>query len=378
MMASPHPAARQWADVPALLHHDTRYYREPEPLSARIVGILFTLATAGITSAIFSRRVAAVRSWKRLPYIRWLVLLQCMGSFAYTIFQSIIQYAFNPDNDPVVCDASALVCIMLYAIMKGLLYLFLADRLHVVRSTLKSRKQSKLFLFHTIGICIKITILGAIFIYMRLHYIKGDVCIIGAQKVLMICVVSFDAAVNIYLTGFFLFFLSKSFKLHPFRSSVMASRGIHSLSSIERPQPLAKKINKLTNRTAIGLVVTLGATMINLATMTIMDGEVLWLCFLTCKADNLLCVVILNYMLMGGDDRDTRASATTERFDQPSSAQASNKVASSNGTGNIVRTDRSLADIDDVISSAPADLVGVPRTLKLQPPAQTYAKTDSC
>jgi len=83
-------------------------------------------------------------------------------------------------------------------------------------------------------------------------------------------------------------------------------------------------------------------------------------------------------MLMGGDDRDTRASATTERFDQPSSAQASNKVASSNGTGNIVRTDRSLADIDDVISSAPADLVGLPRTLKLQPPAQTYAKTDSC
>jgi len=92
------------------------------------------------------------------------VLLQCMGSFAYTIFQSIIQYAFNPDNDPVVCDASALVCIMLYAIMKGvcpttqaagnklqdlytetlqLLYLFLADRL-VRCSSATSRVRSEL------------------------------------------------------------------------------------------------------------------------------------------------------------------------------------------------------------------------------------------
>ncbi|KAH7027210.1 uncharacterized protein B0I36DRAFT_326668 [Microdochium trichocladiopsis] len=370
-MASPLGGARlAWATDSVMLHHDPRSYREPEPLSARIIGILFTLFTAGACATLFSQRVAAVKSWSRLPYIRWLVILQYAGAFVYTIFSSVVQYGFHPDDDPAVCNASAAVCVMLYAIMKGLLYLFLADRLHVVRSTVKGRKQSRLFLFHTIGIAFCIVVLAAVFIYLRLHYIENGVCIIGVQRVMMVIGVIFDALINIYLTGFFLFYLSKSFNLQPFKSS----RGVESLGSGERPNPLAAEINKLTKRTTIGLGITLIATITNLATITIMDGEVLWLCFLTCKADILLCVLVLHYMASSGRQARQQFS-TTERTARPPSAQtdrpASPKANSIRPGGNQRLPDLGGLEMDPApvhLIEVDAIINGVTRSMRLQKP----------
>ncbi|KAJ1327365.1 hypothetical protein MN608_06692 [Microdochium nivale] len=313
--SSPHaPVGSPWVESSSatlLLHHEPRSYRSPEPLSARIIGILFTLFTAGACAALFSHRICAVKSWSRLPYIRWLVLLQYAGAFIYTIFSAVVQYGLNPDGNASVCDASALVCITLYAIMKQLLYLFLADRLHVVRSSIKSRKKSKLFLVHTIGIGICIVVLAIIFIFLRLHYLEGDVCVIGVQRVMMIIGVTFDALINVYLTSFFLYYLIKSFNILPFRT--WRSAGIQSLGSNERARPLRVTINKLTSRTTIGLGITLVATITNLTTMTLMNGEVIWLCFLTCKADILLCVLVLHYMStgVGGRDRQRHHDSST-------------------------------------------------------------------
>ncbi|KAJ1324051.1 hypothetical protein MN608_10110 [Microdochium nivale] len=90
---------------------------------------------------------------------------------------------------------------------------------------------------------------------------------------MMIIVISFDTLINVYLTSFFLYYLSKSFNLRPFKS--WGSSGIQSLGSNERAQPLRAEISKLTLRTTIGLGITLIATITNLKTMTIMNGEVL-------------------------------------------------------------------------------------------------------
>jgi len=350
-----------------MLHHELRSYREPEPLSARLIGILFTLFTAGACAALFSHRVAAVRSWSRLPYIRWLVILQYAGAFLYTVFSSIIQYGFNADDDMEVCNASAAVCIMLYAIMKGLLYLFLADRLHVVRSSHKSRKQSKLFLVHTIGIGICIVVLAIIFILLRMHYIQDGVCIIGVQRVMMIIGVTFDALINTYLTGFFLYYLSKAFNIQPFRGA----RGIESLSSNGRAKPLEAEIKMLTKRTTIGLCITLIATISNLVTMTIMNGEVIWLCFLTCKADILLCVFVLHYMSTSGRRRARQENfSSTERSARPGSAQVNGNINVASikatslkesplgpGPSRDLQRMPTIGDLD--MESIPAHLVGI-------------------
>lgn len=190
------------------------------------------------------------------------VILQYAGAFAYTMISAILQYAYDPNDNENVCNAGAIICIVVYAIVKALFYLFLADRLHVVRSTAKRRWNSKLFILHTVGITFGILGILIAFMFLRLHTIQDGQCVIGVERYMMLVGVCFDGLMNIYLTGFFLYYLSRSFSFKPekgFRTPVRG--GNHSVSTPSTPRQLGSEIRQLAIRTLIGLGISLAATL---------------------------------------------------------------------------------------------------------------------
>lgn len=126
---------------------------------------------------------------------------------------------------------------------------------------------------------------------------------IGVSRFIMLAGVCVDLLLNIYLTAFFLYYLSKSFSIRP-------TRGIRTpvdiIASDDTEPKIGAEIRALAWRTVLGLVISLAATIANLAASITMNGEVLWLCFLTCKADILVGVVVLYWVTAGGRARDKK------------------------------------------------------------------------
>lgn len=271
--------------------------REPEPRAARIVGIFFTVITAGICTSLFTHRVSSIRSWRRLSYIRWLVIAQYVGVFLYILIAAVLQYAYDPNVQAEACSGAAIICVVVYGLIKMLFYLFLADRLHVVRASTKSRTRSRLFLFHTAGIAVGIAGMIVVFSVLRINDNQNGQCVIGVSRYIMLTGVCIDFVLNVYLTAFFLYYLSKSFSLRP-------SRGIRSPDNLvatnSHVSKLGTEIRSLAKRTVIGLAISLAATISNLIATIVMNGEVYWLCFLTCKADILIGVIVLYWITSGG------------------------------------------------------------------------------
>ncbi|KAI8307363.1 hypothetical protein K4K59_010956 [Colletotrichum sp. SAR11_240] len=101
------------------------------------------------------------------------------------------------------CSAATLFCLGAYVSTK-FIYLFMVDRAHIIRQTSKPRMKSKLYIFNSfgmLGVFVLIVILN--FIFRITNYIDG-ICIIGLGQNVILALISFDAAVNVYLTIMFL------------------------------------------------------------------------------------------------------------------------------------------------------------------------------
>ncbi|KAJ1332070.1 hypothetical protein MN608_05537 [Microdochium nivale] len=92
--------------------------RQPEPQSARVVGIFFTIITAGICTSLLTHRVSKTRSWRRLSYIRWLVISQYGGAFIYTLIAAVLQYGYDPNINNRSCSGAAIICVVVYGLIK--------------------------------------------------------------------------------------------------------------------------------------------------------------------------------------------------------------------------------------------------------------------
>jgi len=195
-----------------------------------------------------------------------------------------------------------------------------------------------------------IGIVIVIYQLLRIFRIDDGVCIIGVQRIMMFVSFGIDVSLNLYLSAFFLFYLSRSFDLRPSR---LGPRSVESLSSaIDVPRPLVGEINKLTRRSTIGLGITLSVTTANLITLTIMDGESLWLCFLTCKADLLVNVLVLHYMSSSGRLGPRNPHSATDRSFQSGESGSRQDVSSTSRPRDVENGDGlGLTDVSGFLGS---------------------------
>ncbi|KAK1566307.1 uncharacterized protein LY79DRAFT_680877 [Colletotrichum navitas] len=165
----------------------------PEPRAGKVVSIIVAMMSACLVASLFVVRWLSVRDWRILPWTMWLVLLIYFFSFVFVFGTSIIQFGYGADLNFHTCSAATFFCLGGYVTTK-----------HIIRQTRKSRLKSKLYLinsFGMLGVFVLIVIMNFIF---RITHFEDGICIIGMQTPVILPLISFDAAVNVYLTILFL------------------------------------------------------------------------------------------------------------------------------------------------------------------------------
>ncbi|EFQ30368.1 uncharacterized protein GLRG_05512 [Colletotrichum graminicola M1.001] len=172
----------------------------PEPRAGKVVSIIVAMMSACLVASLFVVRWLSVRDWRILPWTMWLVLLIYFFSFVFVFGTSILQFGYGADLNFHTCSAATFFCLAGYVSTK-FIYLFMVERAHIIRQTRKSRFKSKLYLINSLGVFVLIVIMNFIF---RITHFEDGICIIGMQTPVILPLISFDAAVNVYLTILFL------------------------------------------------------------------------------------------------------------------------------------------------------------------------------
>ncbi|KAK2007241.1 hypothetical protein LZ32DRAFT_58446 [Colletotrichum eremochloae] len=225
----------------------------PEPRAGKVSSIIIAMLSACLVASLFVVRWHSVKDWRILPWTMWLVLLIYFFSFLFVFGTSIIQFGYGADLNFHTCSAATFFCLGGYVATK-FIYLFMVERAHIIRQTRKTRLKSKLYLvnsFGMLGVFVLIVIVNFIF---RITHFEDGICIIGMEQPVILPLISFDAAVNVYLTILFLLPLLSlhSVKYNFWRPWTLDWRN----RRIQRAPPNVR-LRKLVIRTFIGSCCTL-------------------------------------------------------------------------------------------------------------------------
>ncbi|KAI6374675.1 hypothetical protein MCOR25_003138 [Pyricularia grisea] len=239
-----------------------------------------------------------------------MVLAIYFMSFSFVFGSSILQFGFGSELNYATCSTTTFLCLGAYVATKVFIYLFLVDRVHIVRDSSKARLRSKLYLlnsFGMMGIYIIIVILN--FIFRITDYDRG-MCIIGMKQPVIIPLIAFDAVVNVYLT---LLFLIPLLKLYSVKLTFAKPLTLQ-LNSLSMPNTAPNiRLQKLAMRTFIGSCCTLASSVTNLTFLMVLNGEVSWLCLMCCNSDILFSAIIIQWVTAN----DHAASRKVEKRPRP-------------------------------------------------------------
>ncbi|KAK1988309.1 hypothetical protein LZ30DRAFT_776984 [Colletotrichum cereale] len=258
---------------------DSAGLRTTEPLAGTIMSVVICLVSISIISGFFAQRSAALKNWRRIPFVVWLVFAIYADSYLFVFVTAILQFALGVNTNIQICDGAILLCLVCYVTTKVLIYMFLVEKAHIIRGAAKPRLKSKLYIFNSfimLGVYAVIAILNFIF---RITRIDHGQCYIGMQKVSMIPLISFDAVVNIYLTILFLI---------PLKS-------MYSFKHCSKT-PANTRLRTVALRTFIGALCTLTSSIVNLTVLMVLDGEPGWVCLMCCNSDVLFSAIVVQWV----------------------------------------------------------------------------------
>ncbi|KAK6201859.1 hypothetical protein LQW54_009269 [Pestalotiopsis sp. IQ-011] len=171
--------------------------RELEPLAGRIASLVIGLTTICVFSSLLTQRVLAIKEWRSLSFVIWVVLLLYISSLLFVFTSLIFQYGFGPIENLSLCSASSLICLAGYLATK-LTYLFLVDRAHICRGTTKSQLKSKLYLWNACGMLSIFAVIGIMgFVYRTYLIDDHGRCKIGVETKILIPLLIYDAVANV-------------------------------------------------------------------------------------------------------------------------------------------------------------------------------------
>ncbi|KAK7403581.1 hypothetical protein QQX98_010674 [Neonectria punicea] len=251
----------------------------PVPIAGDVMGLLVALASIAVLSICLYQRIAAINTWNSLPLVVWLVLVIYIDSALFVVVTAVLQQIFGVNSSYPICHGAILLCLVCYLTTK-FIYLFLVEKAHIIRSTHKTRLQSKLYCFNSfgmLGIYSVVAILNFIFRIAKID--ENGVCIIGMQSISMIPLITFDAIVNVYLTILFLIPL----------------KNLYSFKNMPKT-PANERLKNVAFRTFIGSCCTLISSIVNLTVLMSLNGEPGWVCLMCCNADILFSALVIQWV----------------------------------------------------------------------------------
>ncbi|CAJ2511565.1 Uu.00g071900.m01.CDS01 [Anthostomella pinea] len=200
-----------------------------------------------------AQRFLAVKSWRRLPFIVWVVFAIFTDSSIFVFATAVVTYGVGVNSGFDVCSAANLLCLVCYLTTK-----------FIIQARTKRRLQSKLYIFNSFGMLSIYVIVCILNFVYRITIMDNGHCIIGMQKKAMIPLISFDLVV--YLTVSFLLPLQGLY-----------SFGLHT----SRPPNI--KLCTMAVRT-------------NLAVLLTLNGQPGWVCLISCNADILFSAIVIQWV----------------------------------------------------------------------------------
>ncbi|KAF9108147.1 hypothetical protein BGX29_003026 [Mortierella sp. GBA35] len=233
------------------------------PETVEILSLFISLVCITLMSLLFGRKTAGTRLGS-INYARGLVITLYLFSWLFSVIAAMLVQTNNFNQ--VSCTMSILVCIVLYASSKVVIYLFLTERVYVVTAVGVTRWNSRMYKFNLL----LITPYAGIFIlamYFRVADLQSNGhCMIGLKSAASIPLILYDTFICSWLTGLF---------VRALLSSTSMLQG-----------PTKSRLRDVARRTFIGSVFALLLSSANVASLVYFDGNERGLyCLASCTLD---------------------------------------------------------------------------------------------
>jgi len=171
-----------------------------------------------------------------------------------------------------------------------MIYLFLVERVRIVRGRRKPRSKDHLYLFNFFAMLVPYLAVIVLNLKYRWAHIINGICIIGIEMIALVPLVGWDVVAIVYLT---LLFLVPLWNAYSFKNKTNIN------------------LRRVALRAFAGSCVTLVSSIANLVTILTLKGEQAWICLICCNSDILFSVMVLHWVT-NGDGPTVRASYARE------------------------------------------------------------------
>ncbi|KAI0072501.1 hypothetical protein K474DRAFT_1604995, partial [Panus rudis PR-1116 ss-1] len=259
-------------------HVDSRF---PSPVW-QVLSVTVHLLGVSILAHYISRRVRfrdvkSLHGLRQISWARFLTVLIFMDSWAFLFTGGILVHGTGMETSHTNCAMGIFSCIAFYATSKMFIWLFLAEKVHVVWSSPEGTPRFKSIPYILcVFLVMAYSAIGIHLCYERLAYFDEDgSCVIGLKPVGSILLLSYDIFINLILTGLFLWPLVRA-----------------------RIQNLY--LRKVARRAVLASIFTLIASMVNVLSLTLVHGRELgWICLASCGLDVIANATVLFWVTSG-------------------------------------------------------------------------------
>ncbi|KAJ4407013.1 hypothetical protein N0V91_004179 [Didymella pomorum] len=259
-----------------------------------------------------------------------IVLILYFLVFAF-IFASAIMLAGQGLFSHNLCFSATWICLILYTACKGTIYIFIVERIHVVRAPFVRRTHD--WLYWCLMVMVVASFLGvAINAYLKpiIEMQEDGRCHMGIPGQASIPFMVVDISVNAALTGVFFYLLRPVVKLHGL-NTVSGVFGKNTVKDLDTPKAqketaVQRNIRILLWKSLFGSMLIMLPTVANMVQFYITGGrELALICLSLCVTDVSWDAVVIHWLTFGSVEaekeltRSAQESLRTMRAPTPSS-----------------------------------------------------------
>ncbi|KAF9956134.1 hypothetical protein BGZ72_002999 [Mortierella alpina] len=253
-----------------------------QPDVGESVSLFISLTCISLMSMLFGRKTAGTKLGT-INYARGLVISLYLVSWAFSFMATMLVQTNN--FNVLSCTLSVYSCIVLYALSKIIIYLFLMEKVYVVTAVGSTRKDFKMY---KVNLVLMLPYLGilALMIIFRVSEVDDATgqCFIGLLKPAALPLILYDIFLSCWLTALF---------IRPLMSSTSLLQG-----------PSKGKLRDVARRTLLGCIIALVLSSANVFTLVYFDGhERGFICLASCTLDVTLNAITIHWVTSRGGGR---------------------------------------------------------------------------
>ncbi|KAG0325687.1 hypothetical protein BGZ99_000277 [Dissophora globulifera] len=275
-------------------------------------------------SVLFGRKTAGTKLGT-INYARGLVISLYLVSWTFSFMATMLVQ--TNDFNIISCKLSIYSCIVLYALSKIIIYLFLMEKVYVVTAVGSTRSE---FMLYKINLALLLPYLGILtlmFVFQVSEVDEDGVCYIGLAKAAALPLILYDIILSTWLTALF---------IRPLMSSTSLLQG-----------PSKGKLRDVARRTLMGCIAALVLSSANVFTLVYFHGHERGLiCLASCTLDVTLNAITIHWVTSRGGGR----IAGTARGSRRLTSVHSGTFGAVHSNNNYIHSEKQPAVVDSHMS----------------------------